>query len=1222
MKNIYIIFLPVLIAFSVFLSQSTYACTGSTLAGNLTPNDNWQTVGGVQAGDRYTFFINTDEVIIFSFCQGGGSYTNDPRIDIHDEFGTIVHDFNDDHCGYGAEIVWVCPASGTYSIGLYEFSCVTDGTALGTVAYKFLPTPTEQDCLGARPLCSSFSNHPQSYVGSGHYYDIFDFNDQYGMGATTNNCPNCLVTGELNNVWYTFTAQTSGNLAFTITPVTSSDDYDWALYSLNGGTDCLDLINWGAHPPVSCNYSYGGSGNTGIGSGSSSCVGPVENQLYNAGFSVNPGETYVLTVSNFSSTQDGYSINFGLSTATIVDNSPPVLDNLVYAPYCGSSSITVQFSEAVWCSSVQPADFVLTGPNGVYSIDDTYSTVCTSASSNTYSGTWYDDIWTLQLGDLLSQSGDYVLTLNAGSVEDKCTNVNAVNQLFFTVVGITADVDITASAGCGGQCNGEISITNLAGGTAPYFIDWIGPSGFTSTNQIISNLCEGMYYLTITDSEGICEFVDSVQMVSAPPINPTANNNGPVCAGETLELYGGSDDAGASYSWSGPGAFASAVQNPTRANADVGMSGTYTVTVTDVSGCTETATTDVVVYSITPVSITSDSPYCEGEDIQLNATTVIGASYSWSGPGMFTSTDEDPLIANCVTTDAGTYSLVVTDVNSCTTNASVNIVVNPGIAADIVAINPLCYQEATGQIQINPTSGTAPFDYIWCTGSTANPATGMVAGTCCVTITDAALCSLVLCPTLVDPAELVVDITTVPTECGFLDGEIITNVSGGAGGYTIDISESHFGDHVTGLHPGDYTVTVTDANGCTDISTATVGFFGAGTVSITQLQDVLCFGQTTAVLQSEMTNGTLPYTYAWSVAGQVGQNLSGVGEGTYSVSITDTYGCSGEATHYVSQPDVLTASVEKQDVLCRGQNNGWATVTVAGGIAPYVYTWDHGPNSSHISNLAAGTYSVIVRDLNSCSVTEVVVINQPEKILDLSVTTSDVSCAGRNDGLAIGVGNGGTLPYTIHWFQFNEFIASGTQIASLRAGDYTAEIYDENNCTDEVYFSIYEPSQLMVETQVFGVSCKGFNDGSVALSVVGGNSPYSYQWSSSDTISSSNSLSAGDYYITITDANGCLKALGVNVPASSKLCLGIPDAFTPNADGINDTWEIDYIEMYPGAVVNVFNRWGQHIYQGTSNGEFWDGQWNGKFVPAGSYQYVIDLRNGMDPFTGVVVVVY
>jgi len=1214
----------VVLLLSTAILNYTSACTGSSLAGNLTPTDAWQTIAGVQAGDRYTFTIGAGEVIIFSFCQGGGAYSNDPRIDIHDAAGTITHDFNDDHCGYGAEIVWVCSTSGTYSAGFYDFFCLTGGTALGTVAYKKLPTPTEQDCLGARPLCNSLSSHPQSYVGSGHYYDIFNFNAQQGMAVATDNCPNCLVTGELNNVWYTFTAQSNGNLAFTIDPVDNTDDYDWALYRLSPTVDCFDLINYSANPPVSCNYAYidTGNGNTGLGSGASSCVGPVADQSFNSTFAVTTGQTYVLTVSNFSSSQNGYSINFGASTATIVDNSPPAMTNLVYQPYCGSSSITIQFSEAVWCSSVQPADFVLTGPSGTYSVIDTYSIVCMSASSNTYAGTWYDDVWTLELGDLLSQSGTYTLTLAAGSVEDKCTNVNAQNQLNFTVNGITADVDITQAAGCGGQCFGEISVSNTSGGTPLYNYDWSGPSGYTASGLVISNLCTGQYILTITDSEGICEYIESVDLPDAPPINPTATNNGPLCQGETLNLTSTSSDPASTFSWSGPG-FTSAVQNPSIANSTVGMSGTYSVTVTDSNGCSDNASTDVTVYSVTPVSVTSGSPYCEGENIQLNATTVVGATYSWTGPGTYSSSVEDPQIASCTTTDGGTYTVVVTDANLCTATANTNVVVNPGITANITAVNPLCYQQASGQITVTVTSGTPNYTYTWSNGASTPSITGCVGGIAyCVTIQDAATCSLQLCNTLTDPPELLAVPTTVPTECGYLDGEISLTITGGTGVGSVTWTEGHTGNPITGLHPGDYTATVTDGLGCQEIVTATVGFFGAGTVSITQLQQIKCYGDNNGVLTSTMTGGTTPFDYIWSVPGQTSPNLSGIGAGTYSVTVEDVYGCSGMASLDVTQPAMLTLLIDHTDVLCRGGNNGNATVTVSGGIFPYIYNWDHGPTSSHISSLEAGTYSIDVTDLNGCVVSDYVVIAQPDKSVSLNLTTEGVTCTGRFDGMALAEGDGGTPPYNIYWFQYGTLMASGEQLESLRAGNYSVELYDANNCMAEANFNIPEPVELVVGSESSSVTCKGFNDGMIAVSIVGGSFPYNIQWSSGDSVAIVDDLRAGQYYITVTDNSGCVKTLGVELTESPKLCLGIPDAFTPNADGINDTWEIEYIEMYQGAYVNVFNRWGQHIYQGTPDSEFWDGKFNGKFVPAGAYQYIIDLRNGMDPFTGVVVVVY
>ena len=137
-----------------------------------------------------------------------------------------------------------------------------------------------------------------------------------------------------------------------------------------------------------------------------------------------------------------------------------------------------------------------------------------------------------------------------------------------------------------------------------------------------------------------------------------------------------------------------------------------------------------------------------------------------------------------------------------------------------------------------------------------------------------------------------------------------------------------------------------------------------------------------------------------------------------------------------------------------------------------------------------------------------------------------------------------------------------------------------------------------------------------------GNLPYNILWNTINTTNIVTDLGAGQYYVTVTDNNTCSKTLNILLKESSSLCLKIPDAFTPNGDGINDTWQIDYIEMYKEAFVYVFNRWGQKLYQARSGDEFWDGTFNGKPVPAGTYLYVIDLRNNLDPLTGTVTVVY
>lgn len=1220
----YLFTIQLILFLIVSTNKDLLSCTGGTLAGSITLTPSWATMGGIDAGDRFTFTIGTNEAVIFSFCQSGGSYTSDPMISILNQAGTVEYISNDDHCGLGSEVIWVCPASGTYSISFHRYNCNSDGTALGTIAYRLLPTPTEQDCLGARALCSTISNHPISYSGHGHYYDIIDFNDLFGMAVNVNNCPNCLVTGELNNVWYTFTAQTAGNIAFTISPINSADDYDWALYSLNGGVTCFDLLNHSANPPISCNFC-GTSGTTGAGSGSVSCNGPNSCSNFNSAFTVTPGATYVLTVSNFSATQSGYSIDFGASTSTIVDNSTPMLGNIVYPPYCGSSSLTIQMSEAVHCTSVQPADFELTGPAGTYSITDVISMVCESASSNTYAGTWYDAVWTLQLGDFLSNSGDYTLRLIPGSIADKCNNVNNENLLNFTIIGITADVTTTGISGCFGDNNGSITVSNIRGGTEPYTCQWTGPNGFTSSNTTLTGLAPGTYNLTITDAEGICEFVWQTTLVEAPAINPTLTNNGPLCQNSDLQLSVTADVPISTYAWSGPNGFTSSIANPTISNATEAAAGIYSVTLTDAYGCSEENTTNAVITAVQPISINlnHNSNYCENETITFTTTNITGATYSWSGPSGFTSSECSPSITHCRPSDAGIYSVTVTDANNCTTSASTtSITISPGITGDLTSQNPLCHNSATGSISLNISNGTAPYSPVWSNGATTNNIVNLTANYYCVTITDAALCRLILCQTLVEPAQLVTTATTVATECGKSEGEINLSTTGGTPNYTYQCSESHSGSHITGLHPGTYTITTIDANNCTETIQATINFYGSNTVNITQTQSILCHGNKEAALSANMLAGCTPYTYSWSVAGQNASTISNIGSGTYSITIQDHYGCTGTASYDITEPLPISIVHETQDVTCRGEKNGALTLIASGGVAPYTYKWNTNSTSSHISSLGAGTYTVTIKDINNCSISESFEITQPEQGTSIEMITKNVTCHGMHNASAQAVATGGSAPYIIYWYLNNKLITTGTQANSLGAGTYIVELYDTKNCHSQTSFTISNPDELIIQQEMSPVTCRGYNDGLVGINIVGGKLPYQINWNIGDTATHLVNLKAGTYTVTIIDDYKCKKTLSINIPENPNICIDIPDAFTPNGDGINDTWIIGYRDMYPYIVIYVFNRWGQKFYEGRKGDAPWDGKYKGKLVPTGTYLYVIDFQNGFAPYTGTLTVVY
>src|ERR1043165_3661211 len=224
--------------------------------------------------------------------------------------------------------------------------------------------PTDQDCLGAIPICGPQYSTPSSTFGSGNYPN------EDGPGT-------CLVPGEFNSLWFVFTVITSGNLAFTIVPSSPFADYDWCLYNLTGAT-CADIQTNGSLM-VSCNSSqYGITGISAAGIGNWNGPGPTN--AFNYLLPVNAGETYVLNVNNWSGSTGGYSINFGASSATIYDSVKPKIDT-VLPMVCSDSSITFSFSENVLCSSVEDADFSLNGPWGPYTLSNVTGSACSNGGT-------------------------------------------------------------------------------------------------------------------------------------------------------------------------------------------------------------------------------------------------------------------------------------------------------------------------------------------------------------------------------------------------------------------------------------------------------------------------------------------------------------------------------------------------------------------------------------------------------------------------------------------------------------------------------------------------------------------------------------------------------------------------------------------------------------------------------------------------------------------------
>ena len=356
--------------------------------------------------------------------------------------------------------------------------------------------------------------------------------------------------------------------------------------------------------------------------------------------------------------------------------------------------------------------------------------------------------------------------------------------------------------------------------------------------------------------------------------------------------------------------------------------------------------------------------------------------------------------------------------------------------------------------------------------------------------------------------------------CGLSNGSATISPSGGFPPYTsywFDMNGLPVNPNA--LSAGDYQLRITDVSLCELIDTITITSPNLFTTSISSTPpscNNLADG--TATVSTNFGSG---YTYLWS-NGASTQTISNLSAGVYSVIVTDLNGCSINDTLILTNPLALSATTSNTSISCFGDNSGSISVVVNNGIPPFNYNWNTGDTTQVINNLAAGLYSVTVSDSNNCSVTENINLTQPTQLFNdtLMTVVNSISCFGGNDGSINIYPIGGTPPYTFNWSN-----GSTTEdLSNLSSGTYTVIITDSLQCNSSNYsFLITEPAQITTNTTYTDVSCNGNSDGSIDLTVFGGISPYTFVWSNGATTEDISNLNAGNYSVTISDANNCLE---------------------------------------------------------------------------------------------------
>ncbi len=663
-----------------------------------------------------------------------------------------------------------------------------------------------------------------------------------------------------------------------------------------------------------------------------------------------------------------------------------------------------------------------------------------------------------------------------------------------------------------GATNGSASV-NVTGGVGPYTYSW-SPSG--GTGSTATGLGANVYTVTFTDANG-CTGTATVNVpnAAAPSITIT---------GTTAVTCFGGNDGTASTSASGgtaPYTYSWALTGGTGATGIGMIAGNYTVTVTDANGCTATATTTITEPTqVTATSSTTDV-ICNGN--ATGTATAVGAggiapyTYLWSSGG--TNALETGLLA-------GSYTCTVTDANGCTTTTIATVVEPTQVTSTISGVDILCNGGNNGSATVIPAGGIGPYTYLWTpTAQTTATASTLTAGTYSCDITDANGCSITVTITLTEPAALTATTSFTQATCGAANGSAVVTVNGGISPYTYLWSSGGTAALETGLAANTYTVTFTDANGCSDTAQVTVPNAASPVITVTGTTPVTCFGGNDGTASTNTTGGTAPYTYAWALTGGTGATGTGMVAGNYTVTVTDANGCTSTATTTITEPTLVTATSTTTDVICNGNATGTATAVGAGGIAPYTYLWSSGGTNALETGLLAGSYTCTVTDANGCTTTTIATVVEPTQVTS-TISGVDILCNGGNNGSATVVPAGGIGPYTYLWTPTAQTTATAT---TLLAGTYSCDITDANGCSITVTITLTEPAALTATTSFTQATCSQAN-GSADVTVSGGIGPYTYSWSSGGTAALETGLAANTYTVTFTDANGCSDTAQVTVP--------------------------------------------------------------------------------------------
>lgn len=720
----------------------------------------------------------------------------------------------------------------------------------------------------------------------------------------------------------------------------------------------------------------------------------------------------------------------------------------------------------------------------------------------------------------LINAGDYVLHVSYNGVDCIADSTAPV----FISTHPTMQLNTIQDDSCYNMGSGFINVSGI--GNAPFTYTWSN----NDQDSLAGNLTAGTYSVVIADQYG-CTVTDTFTVNQPPQITTTTTITSDY-NGSDISCYGIADGAANvtvsggiapyTYQWS-PGLQTTA--------AISGLSaGIHTVTVTDDNGCQTTNSVTLVQPDTISIAAVLINVLCYGGNTgSVNATITGGTTpyiYHWSTG----ATSEDLL-----NLAAGIYTDTVSDINGCGALQSFTIT-QPldSITVTAVTTNNLCFGDSTGTIDVSVTGGVAPYTYAWSTAEVTQDLDSLVGGIYTLTVADSNNCVQTLSVTINTPSEVQITETHLDPVCqNGTQGSIDLSVAGGTPGYLYAWNNGQTTQDILNLNAGSYQCSVTDVNGCLDTITVTITDPDALVISEIQT-NVLCYSDSSGVIDISISNGTPAYVYDWS-DGQTTQDAVDLPAGLYWVDVTDLNSCGAFMSFQITEPDTALhfVSTSITNVLCFNDSIGAIDIEVVGGVGPYTYIWNNLEITQDLEDLQAGIYSVVVTDANLCQASFEDTITQPADLV-VSETHVDVLCFGNNTGSIDITVTGGVQPYSYLWNTTDTIQDLDTLINDF----YSLTVTDANGCSDTISITLTQPiSPISLSASSTSVLCNGGDNGSIDLSVSGGTIAYDYLWNTSDTLQDLDTLTAGTYSVTVTDANGCQDTLSVVISEPNPLAV-------------------------------------------------------------------------------------